>query len=538
MKAKDLKNSILQLAVQGKLVEQDPNDEPASVLIERIREARAKLIKEKKIKAPKGGESVIYRASDGSHYEKRIDAKGRESKPACIDDEIPFEIPESWEWVRISSSCTSIIDCPHSTPTYLDADTGYYAIDTNCINDDWERTGLRCLSKKDYEKRISRLAPIPGDLIFTREGSIGRSFILDVNRVCLGQRVLLLRVSDLLTPNWLQLNLSSPSSWEIYRDVNVGTGVKHINVSLITDLLIPIPPLAEQRRIVELVERLMPLVEEYGRLEDEREELDASLTDHLRKSVLHMAVQGKLVAQDPLDEPASELLERIREERRQLIAEKKLKVPKGGESIIYRASDGGYYEKRIDAKGRESKPACIDDEIPFEIPENWEWCRLGSFTNLQIGKTPPRSEPAYWLNGMVPWVSISDMKQNETLTTTKEKVSAVGMAENFKRGTIPAGTLLMSFKLTIGRTCVLGIEAVHNEAIVSIQPYQDQDHSQRNYLQLFMPYLVTFGDSKDAIKGATLNKDSLTSLLVPIPPLAEQRRIVQNSRKFIAQITR
>ena len=258
----------------------------------------------------------------------------------------------------------------------------------------------------------------------------------------------------------------------------------------------------------------------------------------LKNSILQLAVQGKLVEQDPNDEPASVLIERIREARAKLIKEKKIKAPKGGESVIYRASDGSHYEKRIDAKGRESEPVCIDEEIPFEIPDSWEWCRLGSFTNLQIGKTPPRSEPAYWLNGVVPWVSISDMKQDETLTTTKEKVSAVGMAENFKRGTVPAGTLLMSFKLTIGRTCVLGIEAVHNEAIVSIQPYQDQDYSQRNYLQLFMPYLVTFGDSKDAIKGATLNKDSLTSLLVPIPPLVEQRRIVQNSRKFIAQITR
>ena len=129
------------------------------------------------------------------------------------------------------------------------------------------------------------------------------------------------------------------------------------------------------------------------------------------------------------------------------------------------------------------------------------------------------------------------MKQDETLTTTKEKVSAAGMAENFKRGTIPAGTLLMSFKLTIGRTCVLGIEAVHNEAIVSIQPYQDQDYSQRDYLQLFMPYLVTFGDSKDAIKGTTLNKDSLTSLLIPIPPLVEQRRIVERVDEFKSLIT-
>ena len=536
MKAKDLKNSILQLAVQGKLVEQDPNDEPASVLIERIREDRAKLITEKKIKAPKGGESVIWRASDGSHYEKRIDTKGRESKPACIDDEIPFEIPESWEWVRISSSCTSIIDCPHSTPTYLDADTGYYAIDTNCINDDWERTGLRCLSKKDYEKRISRLAPIPGDLIFTREGSIGRSFILDVNRVCLGQRVLLLRVSDLLTPNWLQLNLSSPSSWEIYRDVNVGTGVKHINVSLITDLLVPIPPLAEQCRIVKRVERLMPLVEEYGRLEDEREELDASLTDRLRKSVLHMAVQGKLVAQDPLDEPASELLERIREKRRQLIAEKKLKVPKGGESIIYRASDGGYYEKRIDTKGRESKPACIDDEIPFEIPDSWEWCRLESILSLNSGLGYKKDTLAIKEERMVRIFRGGNISKNNRITIAENDTMIAGSLVDdslmLKRGQIitPAVTSLEN----VGKAALVEndlTDTVCGGFVFFLTPTCDNLlNSTYLWVYLTSPNHVTF--CKEHVKKSgqafyNLSKASLNSALIAVPPLAEQCRIVE-----------
>ena len=532
MKAKDLKNSILQLAVQGKLVEQDPNDEPASVLIERIREDRAKLITEKKIKAPKGGESVIWRASDGSHYEKRIDTKGRESKPACIDDEIPFEIPESWEWVRISSSCTSIIDCPHSTPTYLDADTGYYAIDTNCINDDWERTGLRCLSKKDYEKRISRLAPIPGDLIFTREGSIGRSFILDVNRVCLGQRVLLLRVSDLLTPNWLQLNLSSPSSWEIYRDVNVGTGVKHINVSLITDLLVPIPPLAEQCRIVKRVERLMPLVEEYGRLEDEREELDASLTDRLRKSVLHMAVQGKLVAQDPLDEPASELLERIREKRRQLIAEKKLKVPKGGESIIYRASDGGYYEKRIDTKGRESKPACIDDEIPFEIPDSWEWCRLGSLCNYGQCTNVEYSEidDGTWV------LELEDIEKDTGRYIKKSrKNGGIGSIKH----TFVAGNILYSkLRPYLNKVVIADEDGAATSEILPLDflSLVDLEYAQ---LALMTPMFLDYADKCSyGIKMPRLGTADGCNALIPIPPLNEQQRIVQKSRKLIKQITR
>ncbi len=144
---------------------------------------------------------------------------------------------------------------------------------------------------------------------------------------------------------------------------------------MLKELFLPIPPLAEQRRIVERVNELMPLVEEYGELEDAREELDAALPGRLRKSVLQLAVQGGLVPQDPADEPAGVLLERIRGQRRQLVAEGEMKAPKGGESIIFAGSDGRRYEKRVDARGRESEPVCIEDEIPFEIPESWEWAR-------------------------------------------------------------------------------------------------------------------------------------------------------------------
>ena len=237
-----------------------------------------------------------------------------------------------------------------------------------------------------------RYAPQAGDIVFSREGSIGRSVILREGNICLGQRVMLLSCNEVLLFNrYCQAALSSPYAWKLYRAANIGTGVKHINVSMIKAMLVPVPPLAEQRRIVERVDELMPLVEEYGKLEDAREKMDAELPGRLRKSVLQMAVQGKLVPQDPDDEPASALLASIREQRRELIKQKKMKAPKGGESVIFRGSDGRRYEKRVDAKGRESEPICIEDEIPFEIPDSWEWARLGSLVLNRGQKNPDSS---------------------------------------------------------------------------------------------------------------------------------------------------
>lgn len=250
-----------------------------------------------------------------------------------------------------------------------------------------------------------------------------------------------------------------------------------------------------------------------------RAELDANLSNQLRKSILQEAIQGKLVEQNPDDEPASVLLERIKQEKERLIKEKKIKRDKQ-DSIIYRGDDNKYFEKR----GKEL--VCIDDEIPFEIPNSWEWVRFGSIINMRMGKTPARGDVNYWTNGKTPWVSISDMFDYGIITNTKEKVSDFAIQTAFGGNIVPKGTLIMSFKLTVGRTSLLDIDAVHNEAIISIIPYFDKKDSLRDYLFYVLPLISNFGDSKDAIKGKTLNSASLFNLLIPLPPIAEQRRIV------------
>ena len=535
MKAKDLKNSILQLAVQGKLVEQDPNDEPASVLIERIREDRAKLITEKKIKAPKGGESVIWRASDGSHYEKRIDTKGRESKPACIDDEIPFEIPDSWEWCRLGSLVTNRLQIkPSHTFCYIDI----ASIDN--LN--------QCLSSEEQiltaEKAPSRARkPVEiGDVLYsTVRPYLHNACIID--KEFSYQPIASTGFAALVHPNgyserFLLNYLISPTFDEYANSSENSKGVAYpaINDDRLYKALIPVPPSSEQCRIVKRVERLMPLVEEYGRLEDEREELDASLTDRLRKSVLHMAVQGKLVAQDPLDEPASELLERIREKRRQLIAEKKLKVPKGGESIIYRASDGGYYEKRIDTKGRESKPACIDDEIPFEIPDSWEWCRLESILSLNSGLGYKKDTLAIKEERMVRIFRGGNISKNNRITIAENDTMIAGSLVDdslmLKRGQIitPAVTSLEN----VGKAALVEsdlTDTVCGGFVFFLTPTCDNLlNSTYLWVYLTSPNHVTF--CKEHVKKSgqafyNLSKASLNSALIAVPPLAEQCRIVE-----------
>ncbi len=168
----------------------------------------------------------------------------------------------------------------------------------------------------------------------------------------------------------------------------------------------------------------------------------------------------------------------------------------------------------------------ISDEIPFDIPDNWSWCRFGEYVRMKIGKTPARGTAEFWNKADYPWVSISDMTDYGVISETKERVSTIAAQTQF--GSIsPIGTLLMSFKLTVGRTSILEIEAYHNEAIISIYPYIDIASISRNYLFYVLPFISNLGDSKDAIKGKTLNSKSLYNMLLPVPPLQEQRRIIE-----------
>ena len=252
-------------------------------------------------------------------------------------------------------------------------------------------------------------------------------------------------------------------------------------------------------------------------------------TKALRQKILDMAIRGKLVPQDPNDESASVLLERIREEKQRLIKEGKIKKNKN-DSVIFKGDDNRYYEK----VGSQLKD--ITDELPFEIPDGWSWTRFTQIVSFDLGKTPDRHNKKYWDDGKYPWFAISDLQERATVNSTKEKISAAALRDKFAGELIPQGTLLMSFKLTVGKTSILGIDAVHNEAIISIFPIISEHEITRNFLLNALPVIVLCVKKREAVKGVTLNSSKLAAMFIPLPPLAEQQRIVSRVDELLAQI--
>ena len=224
------------------------------------------------------------------------------------------------------------------------------------------------------------------------------------------------------------------------------------------------------------------------------------------------------------DGTAEDLLQEIQAEKQRLYTEGKLKKKDLTHSIIFRGEDNKYYEQI----GKEV--ICIDEEIPFEVPYSWLWVRFGQIVRISIGKTPVRGDVRYWSNTTKPWVSISDMIDYGYINNTKEKISDA--AASLMSSISPAGSLLMSFKLTVGRTSILNIDAYHNEAIITIYPFIDDEFALRDYLFYTLPILSNMGDSKDAIKGKTLNTQSINNLLIPLPPLKKQRHIINRLEKL------
>ena len=248
----------------------------------------------------------------------------------------------------------------------------------------------------------------------------------------------------------------------------------------------------------------------------------------LKNSILQQAIQGKLIKQNKEDKPASELLKRIKAEREKLIKSGKIKINKNI-SAIYRKGNS-FYEKI------ENEEICIDEELPFEIPKTWEWVYFKDIVYYSMGKTPPRKEKEYWENPKFAWISIADLVSNGFIYETKEKVNQYSVDKIFKNKVSVAGTLLMSFKLTVGKVSILGIDAYHNEAIISIYPFVNDKNIMRDYLFFILPLISQYGNIKSAIKGNTLNSDSLDLLYIPLPPIEEQKRIVNKLNQLMPLI--
>ena len=499
MKAQDLKNSILQMAMEGKLVPQDPNDEPASVLLERIREEKEQLIKEKKIKR-NNKESVIFRKNN--HFYEKVGKKGEE---VCIDDEIPFEVPNNWELVRLGSITRLINEKIMEGPSYPYLQVKY----------------LR--GESDAEFRNKGRFIKKGTIIILVDGNAGDVFKVPVDGY-MGSTFRILYIPSVLCEKYILYFIESFKT--LLRSSRVGIAIPHLNKDVFNNLIIGIPPIGEQIRIVNQLGFLENYLNRYDILEQELSRLNIEFPDKIKDSVLQEAIQGKLVHQDSNDEPASVLLERIKEEKEQLIKEKKIKRNKK-ESFIFKENNH-FYEK----VGK-NKPVCIDNEIPFEIPNIWGWTRIKNISEFVTKGTTPRGGKEAYKNEGIKFLRVENIGKNGEILLDNIKYVSEDTHYNFlKRSILKENDLLISIAGALGRTAIVpkcALPLNTNQAVSFVRWI--------NANLIFVPYIEKVINSPE-IQKSLLKQSKITAIpnltleiirecIVPIPPLEEQKRIVE-----------
>ena len=527
MTGQQLKNSILQMAVQGKLVPQDPNDEPASVLLERIRAEKEKLIKEGKIKKEKNP-SVIFRGADNLPYEKI-----GKNEPVCIADEVPFDVPESWAWVRLKDITIKEIKRGKS-PTY--ANSGNVLVfaqkcNTKAGNIDLSLT--KHLDLKVFTKYPDEEYMRDNDIVInsTGNGTLGRIGVFrDSDRIddCIivpDSHVTTVRVNAALISDYIYYTLTYYQPY-LEKNCSGSTNQTELKPAVIANLFIPVPPYAEQRRIVQKLSDVLPLVMVYNDKETALETYNNDFPSQLKKSILQYAVQGKLVPQDPADEPASVLLARIRAEKEQLIKSGKIKRDKH-ESVIFRR-DNSYYE-RVDGIER-----CIDDEMPFEIPESWRWTRWGTVaTSIQYGYNAPAKQC-----GRIRMVRISDIHENLVTWTTVPfcDINELDISTYLLQ---PNDILFARTGGTVGKSFL--VRDVPYEAIYAGYLIRTRYSALLcpQYLKYFMEsplYWQQLKTGTTATAQPNCNGQTLSNMLLPLPPAKEQYRIVEKINRAFAKV--
>ena len=489
MTGQQLKNSILQMAVQGKLVPQDPNDEPASVLLARIRKEKEELIKAGKIKKEKNP-SYIFRGADNLPYEK----VGK-NESVCIADEVPFEIPESWEWAKIETISMPIGNKNNQIQSKEVLPTGKIPV----VSQGKDLIDGYC---NDVSKKIDVLPLVMfGD--HTRNVKyIDFEFVIGADGT---------KFHKILSCNSEYIYY-----WMLYAAETLRNRGYARHYTLLKECFIPLPPLQEQVRIVSKIKAILPLVEKYGCEESKRVSLDSAFPNLLKKSILQEAIQGKLVPQDPGDEPASVLLERIRAEKQELIAEGKIKKDKH-ESVIFRR-DNSHYEK-LDGIER-----CIDDEIPFDIPDSWAWTSVGEVcTNIQYGSSQKSSQ-----TGKIAVLRMGNLQNGRIVL---DKLVYTSDSKEIEKYPLEYNDLLFNrtnSKELVGKVAIYKSEipAIYAGYLVRLHPVLiDSDYL--NYVMQSQYYWIYCQNVRsDAIGQSNINAEKLKRFIFPLPPLQEQKRIV------------
>ena len=464
MNAQQLKNAILQEAIEGRLVPQDPNDEPASVLLERIRKEKEQLVKEGKLKK-----------------------KDLEVKPIS-EDEIPFEIPESWEWVRLKSLVSVLGDGIHGTPEY-DITGDYYFINGNNLSNNKIviKADTKKVNKKEYQTYKKELND--KTILVSINGTIGNVGHYNGEPIILGKSACYYNLLDISLKSYITMLMYTDYFLKYAVENATGSTIKNVSLAVMNDFMVPLPPVAEQQRIVTKIEELLPKVEEYGKAQDALNKLNAELPERLKKSILQEAIEGRLVPQDPNDEPASILLDKIRKEKEQLVKEGKLKK-----------------------KDLEEKPIS-EDEIPFEIPESWEKVKLSFVTSLTEGENKEGNHvclDAKYLRGK----STGDILSKGKFVYKNDNIILVDGENSGEVFTVPCdGYMGSTFK-----------QLWVSDAMC---------------LKYVLYFIKTYKDKlRNSKKGAAiphLNKDIFNNLVIGIPPLSEQHHIVEKLEQLLGE---
>lgn len=481
MTPQELKNSILQRAIQGRLVEQRPEEGTGEELYREIQAEKQRLIRAGKIRKEK-------------------------PLPEITEDEIPFDIPESWKWVHFNSISSNAL----GKTLDKEKNKGQYCPYLCSINVYWGKIDLSTVKQARFEEQeLAKYELRPGDLLVCEGGEVGRTAIWNLYIPMYYQNALhRIRFYGKILPSFYMYLMECYKGIGIIDNYSKGVTIKHFVQSSLNLMWIPLPPLAEQRRIVAKIEELLPYLDRYTEAWNRLETFNKRFPSDLRKSLLQLAIQGRLVEQRPEEGTGEELYQAIQREKRRRIQAGELK-----------------WEKPL--------PEIAEDEIPFEIPESWMWVRLGEAFVIERGGSPrPIKNYLTDADDGVNWIKIGDTdKGGKYINGTKEKIIPAGVS---KSRVVHKGDFLLSNSMSFGRPYILNIDGcIHDGWLVLRFIGQAFD---RDYLYYLLSSPMVFHQFTRRVAGAVvnnLNSDKVALTVVPVPPIAEQRRIVARVEEML-----
>lgn len=478
MTPEQLKASILQYAIQGKLVEQRPEEGTGEELYRQIQAEKQRLIQEKKIKKEKPLAEIS-------------------------EDEIPFDIPESWKWVRWGNSSFSI-QYGYNAPAKKSGRIKMVRIsDIQEGKVVWDTVPFCDIKEEEIPTYLLSI----NDILFARTGgTVGKSYIVKEipEEAIYAGYLIRTRYSDMLCPEYLYYFMQTHLYWTQLRNGTIATAQPNCNGQTLSKMILPLPPLAEQKRIVAKIEELLPLVDRYAVAYEKLEQVNAKFPDDMKKSILQYAIQGKLVEQRAEEGTGEELYQQIQVEKQRLVKEGKIK------------------------KGK-PLPEIAEDEIPFDIPDSWKWVKVGNVGSWSSGATPSRTNPAYY-GGTIPWLKTGDLNDG-FIKEIPEFITDLALEKTSVRLN-PVGSVLMAmYGATIGKLGILDISATTNQACCACIPYEGI-HNKYLFYYLMSMRRSYIGMAEGGAQS-NISKEKIVNSLIPLPPLAEQKRIVAKIEELL-----